>query len=332
MRLAPSPAFLFFVWGLLSAAPLGAQDSVIATSDRFGVVDSLTLRDPAREGREIPLTVYYPVGQGHWIFPVIIFSHGAGGSKDGYSYLGSYWAAHGYVVIHPTHFGSDGSLLKKHRPLYNLRAIKKMVTRPENFVNRPQDIRFILDHLEDIEGMDPALAGLFDLKKVGVAGHSFGAYTTLAVAGAVVSLKDQKPQIFNDPRPMAFIAMSPQGDETGVFEGNAWAGIQRPFLVMSGTQDNGLAGQPSVWRLESYEGMPATGNKNEIVIDGADHMNFAGVGFDGKVKNPLMNQYIQQVTLTFWDAYLKADPTALADVQSGYFPKLDGVSAYIQSK
>ncbi len=307
-----------------------AQDVVIATSDRFGVLPDLSLQDTARH-RVIPLTVYYPEGQGHWPFPIIVFSHGAGGSKDGYRYLGSYWASHGYVVIHPTHLGSDASGLKKHRLLYNLRAIKKMVKNPANFINRPADISFILDHLSDIEAMDPNLSGLFDVKRVGVAGHSFGAYTTLAVAGAVVSLPGARPQIFNDPRPQAFIALSPQGDETGVFEGNAWAGIQRPFLVMSGTQDKGLAGQPANWRLESYDGMPS-GNKNEIVINGANHMSFAGVGLNGKVKNPLMNQYIQQATLTFWDAYLKADPTALQDVQNGYFPKIAGVRADIQSK
>jgi predicted dienelactone hydrolase len=308
-----------------------AQDAIIATSDRFGVLSDLSLRDESR-GRVIPLTVYYPMGQGHWPFPIILFSHGAGGSKDGYGYLGSYWAAHGYVVIHPTHLGSDASRLKKHRAFYNLRAIKKMMKAKANYINRPLDISFILDHLSDIETMDPALNGLFDVKRVGVAGHSFGAYTTLAVAGAVVSLPGEKSQLFNDPRPLAFIALSPQGDETGVFEGNAWAGIQRPFLVMSGTRDKGLSGQPSDWRLESYDGMPSGANKNEIVIDGADHMSFAGAGFDGKVKDPLMNQYIQQATLTFWDAYLKADPTALQDVQNGYFPKLAGITASIQSK
>jgi predicted dienelactone hydrolase len=326
----------FFIWAahfLFFSAPIfaQAQDAVIATSDRFGVLPALSLQDASRN-RAIPLTVYYPVGQGRWPFPIIVFSHGAGGSKDGYGYLGSYWAAHGYVVIQPTHLGSDASMLKKHRPFYNLRAIKKMTRTRANYTNRPMDISFILDHLPDIEAMDPKLTGLFDVKRVGVAGHSFGAYTTLAVAGAVVSLPGEKPQLFNDPRPLAFIALSPQGDETGVFEGNAWAGIQRPFLVMSGTKDKGLSGQPSDWRLESYDGMPSGANKNEIVIDGAGHMNFAGVGFDGKVKDPLMNQYIQQATLTFWDAYLKADPMALQDVQNGYFPKLPGVTASIQSK
>ncbi len=325
--------FLLSILGLYFSVPLmaRAQDVVIATSDRFGVLPGLALRDTARN-RAIPLTVYYPVGQGHWPFPIIIFSHGAGGSKDGYGYLGSYWASHGYVVIHPTHLGSDASLLKKHRLLYNLRAVKKMMKNKSNFINRPADISFILDHLSDIEAMDPNLSGLFDVKRVGVAGHSFGAYTTLAVAGAVVSLPGEKPQIFNDPRPQAFIALSPQGDGTGVFEGNAWTGIQRPFLVMSGTKDKGLSGQPADWRLKSYDGMPSGGNKNEIVIQGANHMSFAGVGLDGKIKNPLMNQYIQKATLTFWDAYLKADPTALQDVQNGYFPKIPGVSASIQTK
>ncbi|HET9870243.1 MAG TPA: acetylhydrolase [bacterium] len=317
--------------GLLVPPGAGAQDAVIATSDRSGVIGSLVLEDPSRH-RRVPLTVYYPVGQGRWPFPVIVFSHGAGGSKDGYAYLGRYWASHGYVVIHPTHFGSDASLLRRHRPFYNLRAIKKMVTTPRNFIDRPQDISFVLDHLAQVEGMDPELDGLFDLKRVGVAGHSFGAYTTLAVAGAVVSLKGQKPRSFRDPRPLAFIALSPQGDEPGVFEGNAWAGIRRPFLVMTGTEDKGLGGQPASWRQQPYGGMPPTGNKDQIVITGADHMNFAGVGLNGKVRDGAKNEYIQKATLTFWDAYLKGDLTAQRDVQSGYFPKVDGVEAAVQEK
>ena len=44
--------------------------------------------------------------------PVIIFSHGLGGSRDGYEYLGRHWASHGYVSVHSTHIGSDTSALK----------------------------------------------------------------------------------------------------------------------------------------------------------------------------------------------------------------------------
>ena len=67
--LAPALVFLFLAVPVKSPA----QDAVIATSDRFGVLDHLVLKDAARD-RTIALTVYYPVGQGHWPFPVIVFS------------------------------------------------------------------------------------------------------------------------------------------------------------------------------------------------------------------------------------------------------------------
>ena len=43
--------------------------------------------------------------------PVVLFSHGLGGSREGYGYLGSYWAAHGYVAVHLQHIGSDETML-----------------------------------------------------------------------------------------------------------------------------------------------------------------------------------------------------------------------------
>src|ERR1700744_4715141 len=63
----------------------------------------------ARRQRAVPVKIYYPrTGAGP--FPVIIFSHGLGGSREGYEYLGQYWAAHGYVSVHVQHPGSDDGL------------------------------------------------------------------------------------------------------------------------------------------------------------------------------------------------------------------------------
>src|SRR5437868_6185452 len=67
--------------------------------------DTVTLHDSARS-RDIPIKVYYP-SEGAGPFPLIVFSHGYGGTKNGYAYLGQGWAEAGYVVICPTHSGSD---------------------------------------------------------------------------------------------------------------------------------------------------------------------------------------------------------------------------------
>src|SRR5579885_3303466 len=67
--------------------------------------------DAARQQRAVPVTVYAPKG-GDGPFPVILFSHGLGGTRDGYAYLGRYWASYGYVVVHVQHLGSDDGVWK----------------------------------------------------------------------------------------------------------------------------------------------------------------------------------------------------------------------------
>jgi len=67
--------------------------------------------DSARN-RKVPVKIYYPEkGQGP--FPVIVFSHGLGGSRDGYEYLGRHWASHGYVSVHLQHLGSDDAVWRE---------------------------------------------------------------------------------------------------------------------------------------------------------------------------------------------------------------------------
>src|SRR5262245_28292172 len=64
--------------------------------------------DTARH-RKVPVKIYYPK-TGHGPFPVIIFSHGLGGSRENYEYLGHHWASHGYVSVHVQHLGSDDAV------------------------------------------------------------------------------------------------------------------------------------------------------------------------------------------------------------------------------
>src|ERR1035438_4607007 len=66
------------------------------------IVDNYELNDASRS-RQLPIKIYYPQQERAGGYPVVIFSHGSGGSKDGYSYLGRFWAENGYVVIHVTH-------------------------------------------------------------------------------------------------------------------------------------------------------------------------------------------------------------------------------------
>src|SRR5205807_8551614 len=92
-----------------------------------------------KRSREVPVRVYAPKsGQGP--FPVIVFSHGLGGSRDGYAYLGRHWASHGYLCLHLQHHGSDDAVWKASKqPLADMRRAARD---PANALNRPLDVRF----------------------------------------------------------------------------------------------------------------------------------------------------------------------------------------------
>ncbi len=57
--------------------------------------------------RTVPVKIYYPAENGGKTIPVILFSQGLGASRETYSYLGEYWAAHGYISVHVPHAGDD---------------------------------------------------------------------------------------------------------------------------------------------------------------------------------------------------------------------------------
>ena len=66
--------------------------------------------DTARQ-RHVPVKIYLPE-KGAGPFPVIVFSHGLGGSREAYEYLGRHWASYGYVIAHIQHEGSDDQVWK----------------------------------------------------------------------------------------------------------------------------------------------------------------------------------------------------------------------------
>ena len=51
----------------------------------------------SHEGRDIPLLISLPEKKG--LLPVILFSHGLGGSRNGYKYVRTYWMGRGYATI-----------------------------------------------------------------------------------------------------------------------------------------------------------------------------------------------------------------------------------------
>ena len=76
-------------------------------------VTNLTWHDAARQ-RDIPARIYLPVAPGATNLPLIIFSHGLGGTREGYAFLGEHWATNGYIAVHVQHAGSDDAAWRGH--------------------------------------------------------------------------------------------------------------------------------------------------------------------------------------------------------------------------
>ena len=106
-----------------AAAPAATQGPAPYKKDLgpyLVVSELLSWQDAARD-RPVPVKIYSPA-TGKGPFPVIVFSHGLGGSREGYEYLGRQWASQGYVAVHVEHLGSDTFLYVDAGPLGMLTA------------------------------------------------------------------------------------------------------------------------------------------------------------------------------------------------------------------
>jgi predicted dienelactone hydrolase len=316
-------------------------------------VEDLLLHDNAR-GKDLPVAVRYPQAQkAGEKFPVIVFSHGLGASGKDYAPLTEFWASHGYVVLQPTH--TDSYMLRREQGMGALEAARDLADELGRFdgrEDRVRDVTFLLDSLGEIENRVPALKGRLDRARVGVGGHSYGAYTSQMIGGATLELAgDAKPRSFADKRVAAVLLLSPQGrDGIGLTEGS-WDSLRVPMMLMTGSKDTGRAGQPPEWRLEPFKFSPA-GDKYAVFIEGANHLSFtgrwaggrqggAGTGgllarrferlAEGTDQRAIFDD-VEQASLAFWDAYLKGDGRAKEFLKSDALTRASGGAAKLSRK
>lgn len=158
----------------------------------------LQWQDVARE-RTVPAKLYLPARAPAPV-PLVVFSHGIGGSREGYTYLGKYWAANGYASLHLQHTGSDRNLWTGN-PLALVTRLQGAAQEAEA-MNRARDVSFALDQV-----LAGELAGRIDPLRIAAAGHSYGANTTLLAAGAQV-VREGRAMDFADARIRAAVVIS----------------------------------------------------------------------------------------------------------------------------
>jgi len=285
--------------------------------------------DSARD-RDVPVKIYYPANAKGKL-PVIIFSQGLGGSREGYEYLGRGWASEGYVSVHVQHKGSDNGILHSLRPM---KAMRDAMKDPQNAINRPKDVSFAIDQLEIINRDTPPLQGRLDMSRIGVAGHSFGAYTALASAGTVFTLPGGNDITFGDKRIKAAIAMSaPVASKDSDYD-KAYGGITMPVMHMTGTLDDSPMGETSAPERRIPYDHIAGADQYLIIFKGGDHMIFSGRGrlSDKGDKDAMFQKLILESSIKFWDAYLRGNAPAKQWLKTGGLLKALSGNATLEEK
>ena len=157
--------------------------------------------DDARQ-RAVPVRLYLPFAAGPR--PLVVFSHGLGGSRRGYSWLGRHFARQGIASLHVQHVGSDRALWGGSP--FELVTRMSAAAQDVEAIARVNDLRFALDTLLALSADDP-LYSQIDAERIVVAGHSYGANTALLSIGAQV-MRDGGIVDLRDPRFAAAILLS----------------------------------------------------------------------------------------------------------------------------
>lgn len=314
--------------------------------------ESFTFKNPKRD-RDSAVDLYLPLSDGRDLIPVVVISHGLASDRTTFAYLAEHLASHGLAVVVPEHIESNAERVQQIFAGFG-RPID-----PNLFVNRPLDIKYLLDELDGKNQSDPLLGGRLNLQQVGAIGQSFGGYTVLAVAGAELAGKEKleekcnskKPEpsiIFNvslllqcqaldadfptnnlrDERVKAAIAINPIS--SGVFGAEGMSKIQVPTFLVAGTEDIFAPALPE--QIESFIGL-TTPDKYLVLSKPGTHFSFIGGDeSEGVFSVPpeligpaptLAHPYLQALTTAFFNAYIGNESEFLAYLSQSYLQSLE---------
>jgi predicted dienelactone hydrolase len=199
-----------------------------------------------------------PVDAGR--FPLVVVSHGSGGSHLAYRTLAAHLARHGLVVAlprHPRNNRDDDSLAGTHTLL----------------ADRPRQLRRTIDRAY----ADAALAPHLIADAVAVVGHSMGGYTALAVAGGrptafAHEMPDRQPRavaVVPDPRVRALVLLAPA--TPWFMAPGALDAVRVPILLLSAEHDV----HAPAWHGDVVaRGVPAGTPVERRTVPNAGHFSF----------------------------------------------------------
>ena len=287
------PRALRSLWVLLAFLVLafsdGASAGPVAAPDELGPWAvgraSFAISDPARGNRTLPIDAWYPVDPVHaggepsvyeliagigivsdvafdappvssqGPFPLVVFSHGSGGVRFQSFFLTEALASHGFVVVAADHVGNTALDV----------LAGTGVPFEQSALDRPADVSFLIDRMleKSADPTDP-FAGAVDPFRIGVSGHSFGAFTALAVASG-----------FGDvPRDERVIATAPISPAASALSDEQLASIEIPAMIVGGTADETTPIDPQ--SIRTFELLSSRPRYRVDVLD-AGHNSFTEI-------------------------------------------------------
>ena len=271
--------------------------------------------DFAELDKTLELRLTYPAEAER--YPLILFSHGGRCSRDRYTDLAEHWASHGYVVIQPAHLDSVS--------IETTGAFSGTSLMVEAERTRRLDMGHILDSIDDIERLEPGLAGKIDLERVVASGHSMGGGTAMTMTGLVlVNPRDGMEMGAIDERFDALLLVTDPNNSPMMPE-NPWRTVALPTFVATGSEDFSQLSK----RMKKGFGYTfrddvqfADSPNHYLFIDGMDHYIGGLICREKEPENPDYEAMtiVNGTSTAFLDAYIKGDDLAMAFLASNRMP------------
>ncbi len=306
--------------------------------------ETITLNDLSRP-RRFAADIYLPIAKNPR--PIIIISHGFGSDKTSFRYLAEHLASYGFVVAVPEHPGSDAKQMQA-----LLSGTVNKIINPRELIDRPLDIKFLLDELTNLSKSSPTFKGHLNLEQVGVVGQSFGGYTALALAGAKINFQQLKTNCIaledtlnvslllqciavnlpnaeynlSDARVKAVITLNPV--DSSIFGQSSLSQIKIPVMIVSSSGDTIAPALPE--QIQPFTWL-TTRNKYLVLINGGTHFSTIGESSNEAIAIPtqvigsnpaLARRYIKALSVPFLETYVAKQPNYLSYLSTDYVNRI----------
>ena len=344
LKTGPPPSLLmrlsavFLTFGILSCSGARAVEQERPESKLFHVGYKVMDFKYQKDGREKILTtaVWYPTAAApgphnyggpargrvaidtaplaeDGPYPMLVFSHGYGGSGLGAVFFTERLAARGWIVAAPDHHDRhcavrirEGHLADFNRAGLWRHAREIAASGPMDrgkYLYRLDEMRLVLDGM----AASKTFCGVIDSRRIAVGGHSFGGYTALGLCGTIEER--------HDPRIRAVLLFS-TGAGGYLFRAAELSAVRIPSMLFMGEREKDqFRGSKTMWEIADkiHGNLPPP--KYFLEIRDASHFSFNN-RFADNWKTKLLSgtedqfEVIRQYAIAFLESHVAGKPEA----------------------